>query len=548
MLMTSDILPESMAERFKLHEPTGSFRERLAQEKNFEGWSQNPWRDKEHVDMQMTSTAKKYIRYFTDELIAMGFLPFTGVEVNCNVVPYGIDEAIQSHIENYTKDYRAWYAHEYHLKEEVEQIQSLFLEEIDQANWYHDEMRAVKKWLDNFDTDTPIWKCMEQDYIDYINSEVRSLERSGRVSEKFCNAFQRYLEKRELTYNKHMVGSYGINDEFDGRTYVDGTEIEITTPPGSPLATAAHVTAIKRYLFQGTQAYEELFGDSRNPSESWSEALANSTPRPESVENISGALGGYNIRFDHEKGTDELNSGEHFNVSLQWIGGRDVTYRNYRTIDNARETFREHNLMHSVHYSEWARLFFEALQELLPADTILAFGNDARIKSVNRERHPQKHSIAFEDGYKASARLELRTFNDASSNIYLSTLAVMADMYAIACAIKDVIPEYQMKLNHKQDIHFSDKREIINKLGEEFCMNRNLPSSIDSMKERFIQESPTIKMMYKVAEARCEHWKDRDYKPETYDEMNKEIDQFESQALERVDVLMAPEETQSISR
>ncbi len=201
--------------------------------------------------------------------------------------------------------------------------------------------------------------------------------------------------------------------EFRGIVYEDGN-LEISIRPLLPLATIHAVNKMKAGLFQATWDYGHAYGTGHE----W-QFNEGTLPQPDYVAHMSRRV--TEKPFNLVYATKESGPlGEHLSVSLQWVGNRNISPTAAKRDVSA---FASNNLF----TNQKIKFFFnDILVTFLSHDSLLSWGTD----HFMRHRGVGSHHIDKNEGKKETARLEIRTFNNAASNISYSSVAVMAIIYA----------------------------------------------------------------------------------------------------------------------
>lgn len=416
----------------RLHQQAPNFRASLADEPLIAGWSHNPWADSTSPDAIATAIADRYIRRFTQAISNYGYLPFTGTEVNM-----GIRSAQPDAAEN-----------------ALHAIERLY-----------ENLHAYAKQFHPPDAPTP-----------YIDSRL------------------------------------SLNDEMHGRIYLDGSlhggevrpglELEIANPAQSPMATVVRTREVKRVAYSATQQYATRFNrsaDATDPDQP--------IPAGQAAEFIAGQVGAANVYFADRRGA----AGEHLSFSLLKRDPHFITdYEHARRHSPMFEgqdrynpdAFGQANL---IQRGCWANVMRMAFERHLSNDELLAFGHAKKFALLNGGNDRSKHLIRVhrpnnsKDEWPAeahAARLELRSFNDTSSNASLSMLAVVATAYGVLKVIHDDLGISKTKAF----ANLSPREgEIVMRLGKYARPNPIVSRYIDEAKWRFNEQSLTLAMMRDLA-------------------------------------------------
>lgn len=449
--------PPGIAYRLRLEREYPDFRQRLAGEHTIAGWTHNPWQDAHTPDAKATAIALKYIKLFQDQFAALGYLPYTGVEVNVPLIADGGVKIPEQMVQ--------------HLHAQYEKFTTL----------------------------------------------VKEKYPPGRPTPRIDD---------RLT----------VDSEFLGRIYNDVGEVEIATPAQSPLATVARVNAVKRIMYEGSHHYGTLYSRSQEGQARPDEAI----PASGCADLVASGMPPYDVYYANNEGA----TGEHLSFSL--VRHALEPGMGYHNAKLDHEVFAAANLFTNP---GWKQLFHEAFLRYLPSEALLAYGHPYVFSISKPERgkvcthtirYKQAEVTSSEDGtydeqyWEGNApedtRLEIRSYNDASSNVALSMLGVIGIAYGVIRAIHDD-PEMAARYGHgTPSLTEQDCQHILATLQETMPFNIQVPRSLHESQARFRQQSLSIAMMHQLADSTAQT-------PEESAAMHKEINGFQRLIVDRTKAL-----------
>jgi len=451
----------------KLDKEHPAFRRQLGARPTIVGWSHNPWQDASTPDAQATHIARKYLVLLTKAMQDLGYLPFTGAEVNAPLIGNHRNSV---------------YALDGHIKQLYKGMQ----------------------------------KAARQNRIDFLNKYKKPWD----------------AKADETLETPWINATTSIDTPLHGRIYVDGNELEIATPAQSPAATASRVNNIKRWLFESTYDYGMEY--SRSP-EGQSQPDA---PIPASImaQLIQAESAPYNILFaDSDRPT-----GEHYSFSL--IRHTLDSNMHYGNAKRDIDVFGAANLLNN---RGWDNLFRQGFEQYLPHDTLLAYGHPQLWQRfATKDDRPVKHMIRRHIPYNtgntvntqespaendAETRLEIRSFNDASSNVTLSSLAILATAYALVKTIH-AEPELRRQRTGTLPMLPSERQQVFQSMQKRCPGTSQAPTSLAEGKKRFLNQSLTVSMMREWV---GEHVPD----PARRTALYEEIETFRRAVIERAECI-----------
>lgn len=489
-----------------------SFRDKLARDKTVAGWS-SPYQSPDSHDGKATTIAKKFIRHFMTGMEEMGYMPYTGVEVNFAL--YGENNDLDQFLnhamgENAVARYYAslevkkrllrssggWPKPHFavepdaSLNEEVEHLESA-LERVLAPNVpsdYHD-INKLASMVELFD--------------EYIHPDLYNA-----VSD---------LVADDMRYTRAgTIPTYNL-DEFGGRIYVDGKNMEVATGVADPLSTVRRVNRIKDLAYQSTYDYDHTFPGTKEDlagesSADHADPIAN---------NIADTFGAINVGFSF----DSLGStGEHLSFSLQRNCAPGESY-GLKTRDQSE--FKHGNFMNHFNTQQ---LFRDVFATFLGNDALLSLGNVHDLSKF----HPTEgsegktHEIidngVYQGAHEGTRRVEIRTFNNSSSNVALSMLAVMAVAYATLKEIKRH-PDIEVRMN-SNDTQDEDVEVIVNEMVRTYGDGIACPYTMNQAVARFRDDSLTLEMMREFVEDNVKDGSERQA-------LFAEIDEFRDNVIKR---------------
>jgi hypothetical protein len=452
--------PQSLARHYftRLQDQHPNFREYLGKQPTIAGWSHNPWQEADTADAKATEIATRYLHYFTSAMVDMGYMPYFGTEINFCTITNSDDGA----------------------KEVFRAINNIY----------------------------------EDVAASYQQKRMHHFALEGGQEPQLHPKLSR-------------------NDEWNGRVYVDPTdEMEIATPCQSPLANAARVNGVKRVVYESTLEYAKRFAQS--PEGRHQPDLA--VPSGPAADLLASAMPPYNILYaDKDEPT-----GEHCSVSL--IATRPGRLRDYAHRKADRKHFADSNLFRE---ESWASICREAFERYLPHDELMAYGHPEKFsnlhKPMNNSVKGKSHNIRWHyggtctalpsgtirnvtstDKSEASNRLEVRSFNDGSSNIALSSLAMLSTLYAVTKEYYALHPDR----HYARPMSGDDMKTIREKLSARTAPQHQVPGNIQEARQRFSASSLCLRMMQEYA---IEHTPD----DLTRQQMLTEIEEFRKAVLQR---------------
>lgn len=509
------------------------FAETLATQppKKRDGWTHNPSGAPGSPDAVATRIANRYITEITNRLLDMGYMPLTGVEANFLTAPCSPDTVVK-YINEATREYRAALVRQAVgplsralQAEAVASLESVArdlaasqsLLPADQAKershwlqWVNNELLPLlrEKGVEGFSISSgALMPAHNLELLEYTKSypddkEVRKL---SACIDTILDMHTKLDTAQKNAGARFKDGAIAIDPDSCGSVYVDNRmDVELATEIGSPRATVARVNAIKKTAWEVGNEYERQWrAHIKEHGESSEEA-----PRSRVAQLMRDKL---KPSFDVFFRAVNANCGEHLNISLWKTDHKDYTRLN--------ETMKKSkNLMDSEF---WRELVADTLCMTLPADTLLGLGNDAVF-----ERKAERHKCeTTKDG-----RVEVRSFNNATSNVSLTMLATLASVYTLVKTMREM-PRVEGRGLHGE-LRYEDKMEILQKMKDDYDLRDTLPRSKEAALDAF-QHSVTLDVMRELAET---------YKPRPGHEGEsplsiEDVDAFHEAAQSRVEHL-----------
>lgn len=301
-------------------------------------------------------------------------------------------------------------------------------------------------------------------------------------------------------------------DTLLGKTYNDCNEFELCTPAQSPYANVLRVNAVKRILYETSHDYISHFAHSRE-GRADDDAEIPSSP---TAEHLASQMGPYRVTFANRYQA----TGEHLSLSLlrrdqQYITDYSHARRHSEAFAEAgaspsnKSAFGEANLMQD---EQWSQVLLDALLDYLPNDDMLAYGHKQKLHCIQIEQRQGKikHEIRWHaenatadagaDSLETS-RIEVRSYNDASSNVALTTLAILAITYA---TVKAIHHDPAIMKNAQTDgvprLNLNDVDRIKATLAKRYRSRPRLAASEQVMRARFVHDSLTLQLMREFVE------------------------------------------------
>lgn len=501
------------------------FERKLASKKHLAGWSANQWAAATSPDRVATQIAERYIRHFTSAMGDFGVIPFTGVELN--LFPIGEQSnAMVEYIRTASEQYRLRYAQRVECTEIIQGLKRVpFFAHRPKNNIALGKCLTLRSvftklvtqgFLDNKDMDR-LETYPDPQILAYLTPEASELVKH------YYDFIKKLRENPAKNSGTITVGLNQTEGEFTGRVYVDSAqEVEIATSPASPINTVARVNALKKLSYEATNEYEQLFQKSKYIS-------SNSTaPRSAVAQAMRNHLKPFNLNY----GDQNQNSGEHLNLSL--LRKAAHSYASIHAAQNdktARDIFSTDNLFK---HTQIRKLFLKAYASFLPDSILLALGNHNPFSyySGRRPFMKDKGPGGFEQCPSASSRIELRSYNDAASNISLSMLGVMAVTYAVVREMMDD-PEIKRKCgtSYFTSITDDDTARVWKKLTARYAIEERVCDNLDEAKILFRDRSLVWKIMQEYAQ---EHAKSA----QETGVLMEELKEFHYALCERADKLL----------
>ncbi|MAR55608.1 MAG: hypothetical protein CMM93_00340 [Rickettsiales bacterium] len=464
------------------------FKEILSSQPTLAGW-RNPYADPASAEARATRLAEIQIHRLLDAMAELGYQPFTGVEVNFALNDTELLSDYVAHIKEETLKARqhVGFQQKQRAFRRTGWVQPIFLpglprKEAESGKWLR---QLLDQALTITDEELPaltkdLELCLEG-LTEWLNPALRT-------------QLQVYCNDPAISSKPGVLNYYGFetipgqDNEFYGKVHIDVKNVEVTTSASDPLTTIRRVNRIKSLAFQATHDYDQLYVGSLEELEN-PDSFAPIDPIAEKILN---ALGDHNIAFSWKgKGS----TGEHLNFSLQAIDGPAQPAN--RLIDQ-RNSFVDNNIMRSTNIRE---LFTHIFLGYLSHDTLLGIGNLEDIKKYQKDTfgNPAEEQRCHEirpsknEGSGASSRIEIRTFNSASSNVTLSMLAVLSAAYAALLVIHEH-PEIEegVRMGVMQD---NAKATICNAMRQRWPVEFNVRADVDASLARFSEHSVTLAMM-----------------------------------------------------
>ncbi len=526
----------------------------LATQKSFANWAYNPWAHPDSEEAKATAIANRFLQRFTDDLMQKGYMPVCGVEVNAVIEGRTNSKEIVAILRKLVTYYDGYVHYQPAVRAAADAFAAtpLLLSDAPQAP---NEPFSIKHSLRRLATTPESIQTMlhtlqntqeilqqkgwiTKERLFHTDSTIKFLEDSTHLPAPFNPALRtRYNQYKHLFLDTLMQAhdpeiAMGPNDgklendfTYNGRIYVDTKdELEICTRASSPLETAHSVNSIKQMLVEASYDFSALYAN-----------LVGLKSDDQPVDVPRSALGAYlqqhaSHSFNAYFGNEKANCGEHVSVSLQRRKSPEKNYDNMRLFQDAMfrrkdannhsdKYFAANNLAHN---DGWHDLLTEAFKAFLPNDTLLATGNSKFLNVVANHTNPAKQNIKTKGRNNgATARIELRSYNDASSNISFSLLGVTAVIYAV---IKEIERHPQLNATvqaNPYSLTNDDIATILMGLKTHYQPNELLPSTLSGATERYHSSSLTSAMM--------REWvADHAASPQEQTEMLAEVEAFES--------------------
>lgn len=323
-------------------------------------------------------------------------------------------------------------------------------------------------------------------------------------------ASQRRIPKR--------INSAQTNDNISsntiGRAYMDSREIEIATHAQSPMATVARVNRIKRLAYEASADFaHEHYSRRAAPAQSIDAV------RSPSARILANECPAFRVTYARNNLNGNVQAtAEHLNFSLVHHDPDHIT--DYATTQIDSQSFCDRNLFNK---GSWKNLFYNILRDHLSADTLLAYGMP---NSLNYQKSNQKHSIKVHPQAAEKItdnRLEIRSLNDASSNLSLTSFAVTAIAYATMSLIMENSVLRHRYGDGRHDISDSDAVYIQQRLEKMAYSPEHVPATPEEAVEYFAH-SLTIASMKHYA---------RQTPPAERSALEQEIQQFQQAVIGR---------------
>jgi hypothetical protein len=458
------------------------FHEKLAALPTLAGWV-NPNHPEEAA---LTREANQWIAKLTHAIEAMGYQPYSGVEVNFaakgpSTTPTGYEKYVISETTRARK--------EAGLRLRIEHMNR-------HGGW---PMPLFKPGLPAQEADGAAWmRELLEKILDPANagdaglvSDLQLCQDSLRpwLHPQMIAALNRFLLDPSLDTRPGIISDQ-INTqehEFTGKTHVDSNNMELVAPPADPLTTIRRTMRIKSLAWQATWDYDQLYvgcaEEIANP--------ASHAPIDPVAEKLLMAMGAHNIRFSGENGS----TGEHLNLSLKrCTPGRPDQY--FQALKD-KQLFIDDNVLT---HKESRLLLAEALEDYLPHDTLMALGNTIDLTRFCPEETIRKgHEIRSDKASTTEgSRIELRTFNTASSNLSLSMLSALSVIYATLQTIH-AHPDIEGRFRYKQ-LTPVDVQVIRNAMHERWPADKTVDDYMVRNIPRFREHSLTLATMRELAE------------------------------------------------
>lgn len=540
-----------------------------------EYWTHNPWQSPDSADAKATVIADKYLNRFTDSMMKKGYMPFFGVEVNAlthgvtaNEIVAKLHAVIPAYYDAYTHrlpevaDAAQAFAHApiaQHERppappERETGYKARILRRFSELRHYakppveptplapegEEALRNIRAAQEQLRTNG----YMRSSEIGVLDTQLAILQRADTTGHfihpqamaKFRTYRHAFHKVRLNAYDPdigigHNLGD-AANEEINGRIYQDfggsSQELEIATRASSPLETAHSVNVIKQMIFECSYHYEDLYAKSSGLPEQLHAQLRDNAPRGE----LSGYLrNNIHTAFNIGFGTPQDNCGEHISISLQRRLDPRKNYDNARNFDSkdkhhdAMKGFGDNNLINST---QWREMLTDALKHYLPQDTLMGLGNLRLIdKAAMANRDESFHSFRGNgENVPTLRRVEIRSYHDASGNISLSLLAIMAVTQALITEINRDETIRNTFLDNPAAITEGMRAHVLDGLYKRYPSNPAVPRSMAEATERFQKASPTIAMMRQWANQHAHSSSERR-------SMHAEINQFEDLIIER---------------
>lgn len=474
------------------------FAQKLAHLNSLDGWTHNPYASPDSADAVATRIANRYIREITHRLLDMGYMPITGVEVNFAAAGISPREFVE-----YAQDNTQAFCNvriKRQIAELMQPMETAFLTELEsiakdigasQEGREEDHCRQradLQEWLEK--TFIPLFRkggiegaFRDGDYVyksvavalcEAQDPDDRAIQRLDSVMDRMHKAWLEFQEEKKKHQKRfHPSGASGASARLGGRLYVDANEVEVATEIGSPMATIARVDAIKKLAFEMGDDYHRL-----KASSSDADAPPVSSPI---AQRINEDFGHFDVFFRAQS----KNMGEHLNFSL-WRSER----KDYLALGDMME--RKIGGQNMIEEWQWQGLFKEALVNFLPADTLLALGNDELLYKNG------EHFIQTTKG----PRLEIRSFHDSTSNLSLTMLSVLSIVYATVKTMQEM-PEFQEEKKQwklRGPTH-EETVAIINRMKETYGWQKDIPKTKQGAKHALDASSVTLQVMREMEES-----------------------------------------------
>lgn len=460
-----------------------------------DGWSHNPWKRAAGMthdpDIRATEIAEKYIGLITEQFRRVGLLPLMAAEVNFAV--HGIKpENFLDYVNRETETARKRLGNH-----EAERLEKMRRELADVPVLLNGP--CVPEHITHATASDPqsMSASAEQEskvfpLADHFLSKATRLAHPGAPDFQLIHWFLNPLpivkhiqEKSDVKFNPEFIAraqeyAHALERMYItkpshgalGRVYTDDftnpgapDALEIATPPRAPLLTIRQVNKIKQLLMESTYRFH---GDPKISP------LARRTHE---------ALGDFDVSFI-DPGLYS-NLAEQVSFSLQTLKDlpKEVpTDQAYRQIVHSSE-FSKNNFMNHHGVSE---LMATVMAALLPRERILSIGNRFPYDEV-AQRNADAHHIRYKRKGRVHGRIEICDYHDATSNLSLTALGILATSFATFETIA---------LLGEGGVKKMTAAEVIDKL-QEMYPNPGFPRSPGKARAHF-SDGLTINGMYQL--------------------------------------------------
>ena len=443
---------------------------KFASKTDLAGWYHNPYAGNHALhngkaDALATKIAEQYIDLFTAALRKRGLMPFCGVEINFD------SHSINDHAPSVHSNAAGGFGGVIGVHTSETKIVY--------------RLSQMGQWLLEQQARAYIGQSPHSEAFEHAEKVIESPEKySDEEVEAQQYVYRSLLEDAQKQV--HTAPFYNPMANGEG-VYFDSQNVEVCTPPLSPTETTQLVNLYKRVFFEASDEFSRAF-DAKDTSvaDALRHPLANWLKNGTDPFNIS-----YTLDGDH--------SGEHVSLSLQYDPEHEKNYKTALTTNKGQD-FANDNLM--GHGREWANLVLEIFKLRLGSDKILTIGLDDEFAPSVGSTLSRVNVETFADQFDESTnRVELRHFHHSGSNIALSMVGILANLYAVVLATEKV--EKKLGLDFKANPEHMTS-EIRGEIKRELAASKPKGDpdiyDYDGIERSFQKDGLTLDMMREVAQ------------------------------------------------